>query len=873
MLKIKNLLEKQKNINNEKISNLEEFENKKTEIKITQNTEVPTDDQINDLTKYNFQKNSTNLQTMGGSQKNSIIKTKAYQSYVKVNQNKEEKKSKKNLDEILENKDLKEKKEIKSPFIKSLSKNNLNLISKTEKINKDKSKYANNKNYNYSDNNCINNYLYAKINITTNINANSNKNYLSAISINNSENISNNVGNINHSLNHNCNINNLLQSNKENKEIIHDYPTNNNNNVNYVSQINKISKSSKSQVNLSNNSNNFNAGTSNSNANFNGSLKEKNAVYLNKKDSSNNNGISNKTKKDSIDFGTFNSFRAEKEFFCVNNNVNNLNYVNKCSSNKSNNIIRQKSKNLIYTPIIFKEKNNKKKSDYDEPLDNNKNENSKNFNNLYPSPNNDYIESKSFVNINGNEFQSKTNNLSNTISRKLSNFQNIRNPLSDEKKNNNISSSKEKKLFLKEKDNNNFNEITHNKLNKAFSSNILNVAKTKKLNANKTDEKLNLKASNIDVGINLQKNKQNLNKKSSKVVKINLNYTDFSAVNGINSDNNLKINKIKLENDEKEFENNYNIEQNLFSPIKSNAGTDKKINNFFYNMTNFLKNDLNYFKSETKNKINCNIFHKTTSKNFSNPFNIDYELNEEILCFQPIISNNKNNLDFLDNKKKFEENKDFSNNIYDLNEKEEFDKNLFNNNRYKNNDNNITLLEKGENISNEKINKIKHKSFMIKTVKTNLYDESNPNSNRLSLPHSSDSHSENNLNSLRGSQVLEGKKNKKLSNAREKKFITKLNDNRKQSDNIPNSEEKNSDIKKLNQKLDDVCQSLDLFKIKSDSVRNSLNLENFQKLDYKKDSINERFSNNILRSSDPTIYNKINLENNKFVKNIISNYR
>jgi len=78
MLKIKLLLEKQENLIREKLElkrikeENERTENKKNmlllhnELKITQNTEVPNDDQINDLTKYNFQKNSTNLQKMGG---------------------------------------------------------------------------------------------------------------------------------------------------------------------------------------------------------------------------------------------------------------------------------------------------------------------------------------------------------------------------------------------------------------------------------------------------------------------------------------------------------------------------------------------------------------------------------------------------------------------------------------------------------------------------------------------------------------------------------------------------------------------------------------------------------------------------------------
>jgi len=71
MLKLKLLLEKQENMMNQKqAEENENLENKRNSLLMnnefkTQNTEVPTDDQINDLTKYNFQKNSTNLQMMG----------------------------------------------------------------------------------------------------------------------------------------------------------------------------------------------------------------------------------------------------------------------------------------------------------------------------------------------------------------------------------------------------------------------------------------------------------------------------------------------------------------------------------------------------------------------------------------------------------------------------------------------------------------------------------------------------------------------------------------------------------------------------------------------------------------------------------------
>lgn len=88
MFKIKLLLEKQENIMLEKSAEekrikqeKENEDNKKltlmlnNEFKTTQNTEVPMDDQINDLSKYNFQKNSTNLQMMGSDLNKNISKT------------------------------------------------------------------------------------------------------------------------------------------------------------------------------------------------------------------------------------------------------------------------------------------------------------------------------------------------------------------------------------------------------------------------------------------------------------------------------------------------------------------------------------------------------------------------------------------------------------------------------------------------------------------------------------------------------------------------------------------------------------------------------------------------------------------------------
>ncbi len=82
MLKIKLLLDKQENILREKIEEKRTHDEKDcsdnkrflpNELKTTQNTEVPTDDQINDLSKYNFHKNTTNLQSMGFGQQNPFL--------------------------------------------------------------------------------------------------------------------------------------------------------------------------------------------------------------------------------------------------------------------------------------------------------------------------------------------------------------------------------------------------------------------------------------------------------------------------------------------------------------------------------------------------------------------------------------------------------------------------------------------------------------------------------------------------------------------------------------------------------------------------------------------------------------------------------
>jgi len=88
MLKIKLLLEKQENLMRERIAEDNRIKEEKefydykkcliNELKTTQNTEVPTDDQINDLTKYNFHKNTTNLQSKGFGQNNSFYPNEEY---------------------------------------------------------------------------------------------------------------------------------------------------------------------------------------------------------------------------------------------------------------------------------------------------------------------------------------------------------------------------------------------------------------------------------------------------------------------------------------------------------------------------------------------------------------------------------------------------------------------------------------------------------------------------------------------------------------------------------------------------------------------------------------------------------------------------
>jgi len=165
---------------------------------------------------------------------------------------------------------------------------------------------------------------------------------------------------------------------------------------------------------------------------------------------------------------------------------------------------------------------------------------------------------------------------------------------------------------------------------------------------------------------------------------------------------------------------------------------------------------------------------------------------------------------------------------------------------------------------------------------------------------------ENNINNFeKGSSQLsiERRTSKRLSEAREKRFSHRFSNENYNVYLENNSTEKNSDIKKLNQKLNDVCNNLALFRLKSDSLRNSGNMENNQiKTHFRKESsdfehnfrinlintenaksennnlinnfaFNKAERMNVLRSSDPITYSNIINLDSKLVKQAILSHR
>jgi len=150
------------------------------------------------------------------------------------------------------------------------------------------------------------------------------------------------------------------------------------------------------------------------------------------------------------------------------------------------------------------------------------------------------------------------------------------------------------------------------------------------------------------------------------------------------------------------------------------------------------------------------------------------------------------------------------------------------------------------------------------------------------------------------SQISLEIRSKKLSDAREKKFSNRLSTENPISLASNYSNEKNSDFKKLSQKLNDVCHNLALFRVKSDYLKEKdvIHKEKNSDIGYKKKEssdyefnfrrnfnntennnenmnmiLNKKEKLNALRSSDPINYTKkINLDT-KFVKQAILSHR
>jgi hypothetical protein len=188
----------------------------------------------------------------------------------------------------------------------------------------------------------------------------------------------------------------------------------------------------------------------------------------------------------------------------------------------------------------------------------------------------------------------------------------------------------------------------------------------------------------------------------------------------------------------------------------------------------------------------------------------------------------------------------------------------------------------------------------INNSKNNNYiiQNSNKNKNNTNINKNSNNKiMDKNLQQMANFNFSSGRSANRLTDAREKRFSKRFSTEKNNICASNNSTEKNSDINKINQKLNDVCDNLALFKIKSDSLRNSTNIEsnpiashlrkessdfefNFRSnLINTDNTFNYNFGAkrkdefNALRSSDPITYSKNNKLDAKFVKHVILSHR
>lgn len=329
--------------------------------------------------------------------------------------------------------------------------------------------------------------------------------------------------------------------------------------------------------------------------------------------------------------------------------------------------------------------------------------------------------------------------------------------------------------------------------------------------------------------------------------------------------------------------NNFNFKINLkdFKDINFQHANDSKKNeetkplshnNFsILNHPNYLK-----MKEYSIKKVNTNLYEE----------NFDTNPNRYGLKKSNTSSNNH-----IQNQNKethkYERNQNYIENNNDNNYNNK-------NTNFVNKENKIfKIVSNFTNTENRFSNKTNHNDLIQNGIYNNNNHNNNKNTNNFENKHKEQKS---------GQNFSAGRRSNRLTDAREKRFSNRIsNENRNTAYANNSSTEKNSDIKKLNEKLNDVCHNLTLFKMKSDSLRNSTNIENSNnhplgthlrkessdfEVNYRRnmfstgkiDSDNFEFNNrkenfNALRSSDPINYTKNNKLDSKFVKQVIISHR
>jgi len=417
--------------------------------------------------------------------------------------------------------------------------------------------------------------------------------------------------------------------------------------------------------------------------------------------------------------------------------------------------------------------------------------------------------------------------------------------------------------------------------------------------------KLKQPTNNSDGGNELEEHQIILNRSVSQE---KIGNDRYAIVNNISEKiaagppNDVNINRNEKENKVIGAGNSLNFKINLqdLKDNKDKINYKKKNSHSNFSMVqhpNYLK-----IKEYSTKKVNTNLFDEINQDSNPNRFS----LRQSSESISNLLQNK--NIDY-----EFNDNNNINNNIKNGN-------NNGNNEipNVNNKENKIYIKLGGSNLANNLKNSNSHNN---KTYYNNFIQNSNLNSNKNNYNSVTDiiskkntDNTNNNNTEHKGSLKLStGRRSNRLTDAREqkfsKRFSTEKNNNTLYNANNNSSTERTSDINKLNQKLNDVCHNLALFKIKSDSLRNSSNMDNnnnnnnnklgsdlrggssdFEFNNCRRNLTNINMDNtvnnenftaghkrkeklNALRSSDPTNYsNNIKLDS-KLMKQVILSHR